>query len=60
MLTLKYSKFKNPLITVAGSRVKGKICKEVIKMTLLLAVENAHDAAQFFWSKGPWVHPGHL
>lgn len=35
-------------MTVPGSRVKGKIYKEVIKMTSLLAVEKAHDAAQFF------------
>ena len=30
------------------NQTKGRICKEVIKMTLLLAVEKAQDAAQFF------------
>lgn len=60
VIVFKCSKLKPLLITIPGSRVKGRICKEVIKMTLLLAVEKAQDAAQFFWSKGPWVHPGHL
>lgn len=60
VIVFKCSKLKPLLITIPGSRVKGIICKEVIKMTLLLAVEKAQDAAQFFWSKGPWVHPGHL
>ena len=60
VIVFKCSKLKPLLITIPGCRVKGRICKEVIKMTLLLAVEKAQDAAQFFWSKGPWVHPGHL
>ena len=60
VIVFKCSKLKTLLITIPGCRVKGRICKEVIKMTLLLAVEKAQDAAQFFWSKGPWVHPGHL
>lgn len=48
MLIFKHSKFQKLLIIVAQSRVKERIYQEVIKMTLLLAVENAHDAAQFF------------
>ena len=48
VIIFKCSKLKILLITIPVSRVKGRICKEVIKMTLLLAVEKAQDAAQFF------------
>lgn len=46
VIIFKCSKLKILLITIPGSRVKGRM--EVIKMTLLLAVEKAQDAAQFF------------
>lgn len=48
VIIFKCFKLKTLLITISGSRVKRRVCKEVIKMILLLAVEKAQDAAQFF------------